>query len=524
MKQPSQPLWTAFRMFRFLFFLFIASLVLCQAAASAPSITLSKTSGPPTSRIIVSGVGFGPNVGVDIFFDTKDKALVVTNGKGEFHDTGIYAPRGARPGEHWVTALERNNDKGAQRPFLVRTNWSQFHFAPSRDGVNRYENVLNPHTVRSMSLKWSYSTSDSYVWGSPTVVDGVAYVATWPVLYALGADSGDLRWSVNFCCPELASSDPTVADGMLYIGSFDTGLHALDAKTGAALWNYPGLARVFSAPVVANGMVFFDDAEDDNGDGVYALDAKTGKLLWFSPTSSSFSSPAVADGVVYVGADDNNVYALDAFTGVELWRYTTDWVVRSSPAIANGVVYVGSWDRNVYAINATTGTKLWNYATGDVVESSPAVADGVVYVGSDDHNVYALDAFTGAKLWSYTAGDAIGSSPAVANGVVYVGSRDGNVYALKAATGVRLWSYTTGYAVGSSPAVANGVVLVGSYGGGKIYSFGRTHSALAKPGLAKRGAVSNHPDPKTLRPDLNLGVSVPGAREQQSLRGEMGKD
>ena len=63
--------------------------------------------GPPTSRILVSGSGFEPNVGVDIFFfDTKDKTLIVTNGKGEFHDARIYAPGSAHPGEHWVTALE----------------------------------------------------------------------------------------------------------------------------------------------------------------------------------------------------------------------------------------------------------------------------------------------------------------------------------------------------------------------------------------------------------------------------------
>ena len=89
----------------FFAFLFLACLVLCGIASAAPSITLSKKSGPPTSKILVSGRGFEPNVGVDIFFDIKDKALVVTNGKGEFHDAGIYAPRSAGPGEHWVTAL-----------------------------------------------------------------------------------------------------------------------------------------------------------------------------------------------------------------------------------------------------------------------------------------------------------------------------------------------------------------------------------------------------------------------------------
>jgi hypothetical protein len=68
---------------------------------------------------------------VDIFFDTKDKALVVTNGKGEFHDAGIYAPRSARPGKHWVTALERNNDKGAQQVFWFKRTGASFDSAPS---------------------------------------------------------------------------------------------------------------------------------------------------------------------------------------------------------------------------------------------------------------------------------------------------------------------------------------------------------------------------------------------------------
>jgi PGF-CTERM protein len=64
--------------------------------------------------------------------------------------------------------------------------------------------------------------------------------------------------------------------------------------------------------------------------------------------------------------------------------------VASSPAVANGVVYVGSDDNNLYALNATTGAKLWSYTTGGYVDSSPAVVKGVVYVGSDDGNVYAI--------------------------------------------------------------------------------------------------------------------------------------
>ncbi len=67
------------------------------------------------------------------------------------------------------------------------------------------------------------------------------------------------------------------------------------------------------------------------------------------PVGLSVSSPAVANGVVYVGSSDYNLYALDASTGAFLWKYAAENVIRSSPAVANGMVYVASDDGNVYA-------------------------------------------------------------------------------------------------------------------------------------------------------------------------------
>jgi eukaryotic-like serine/threonine-protein kinase len=46
---------------------------------------------------------------------------------------------------------------------------------------------------------------------------------------------------------------------------------------------------------------------------------------------------------------DKNVYALDAKTGAKLWSYTPGGEVYTSPSVANGVVYLGSDDGNVYA-------------------------------------------------------------------------------------------------------------------------------------------------------------------------------
>ena len=116
-------------------------------------------------------------------------------------------------------------------------------------------------------------------------------------------------------------------------------------------------------------------------------------------------------------------------TNNTIWTYTTGSIVLSSPAVADGKVYIGSDDLKVYCLNASTGTHIWNYTTGSPVSSSPAVADGKVYVGSDDNKTYCLNASTGAYIWSYTTGWNVRSSPAVADGKVYVGSFDGKVYA-----------------------------------------------------------------------------------------------
>ncbi len=49
-----------------------------------------------------------------------------------------------------------------------------------------------------------------------------------------------------------------------------------------------------------------------------------------------------------------NLYALNASTGALLWKYTTGSLVQSSPAVVNGMVYIGSIDGNLYAFGLPT--------------------------------------------------------------------------------------------------------------------------------------------------------------------------
>jgi outer membrane protein assembly factor BamB len=152
---------------------------------------------------------------------------------------------------------------------------------------------------------------------------------------------------------------------------------------------------------------------------------------------------------------DENVLSASAVPRLAMaWRFSTGNEVLSSPAVVNGVAYLGSLNSAVYALNAATGTRRWVFHTHSGVGSSPAVVGGVVYV-SDGSRLYALSAATGARR---PAGGHPLSSPAVLKQTVYTVTGNGTVYALKAATGARLWhALLPGYAE-SSPAVAGGVV------------------------------------------------------------------
>jgi outer membrane protein assembly factor BamB len=446
-----------------------------------PAIAVSPATGPPGSAVQVSGAGFGPSEGVDVYFDTTDLALAQTGATGSFGPVSITVPGPAVPGAHTVSAEGRQTGGFAQAGFTVNTNWTQFRSSAKHRGANAFENVLSPANVSGIDQDWAFTTGGT-VASSPAVVNGVVYIGSDDTnLYALNASTGAQLWSFPTGGNVFS---PAVANGVVYaVGNGN--VYALNAATGAQQWTQTIGADSESPPTVANGTVYVG-----LGAGVYAFNAATGAQDWTFTTGEVVDgAPAVANGVVYVGSVDGNLYALNASTGAKLWSFSGS-EVETAPAVADGVVYAAADNGNIYALNATTGSQLWSFSTGSSVFSSPAVTNGVVYVGSNNGNVYALDAASGTQLWSFATGSSVSSSPAVANGVVYVGSDDDNVYALNAATGARLWSFTTGGAVGSSPTVVNGEVYVGS-NDGNLYAFDLAGGQQA-PARPRRGSL--HPD------------------------------
>jgi outer membrane protein assembly factor BamB len=275
-------------------------------------------------------------------------------------------------------------------------------------------------------------------------------------------------------------SSPAVSGGVVYFGSDDHNLYAVDVASAQARWTFATGAIVRSRPAVVEGVVYFTN----DANILYAVDAESGAELWRfdmgkpymerKPVTEGWdymqSSPAVADGVVYTGSANPYFYAVDAATGREIWRFKAGWMyTRSSPAVADGLVYFGDWNGRIYALEAATGEKRWHYDTHGAIVPSPTVADGVVYIGSKFPCMYAFDAQTGELKWCFSYPHSIPwveSSAAVSDDTVFVGSSDWfRLNALDRDTGELKWYFTTKGDPWSSPAVSEGVVYIGATGG-----------------------------------------------------------
>nr|WP_280140973.1 PKD domain-containing protein [Haloferax larsenii] len=269
-------------------------------------------------------------------------------------------------------------------------------------------------------------------------------------------------WNITDGTPMVMQ--PTIVGDTLYFAFHDGGkLYAVDPVTGAEKWNAtPGgsSGSTWTTPAYANGVLFLGT----NDYKLHAINATDGTELWnYSTQTNVRSAPAVVDGVVYFGSNDGNMTALNATTGEELWYHTLSQpvLVESNPAVVDGVVYFGADDDNVTALNATTGQKIWNYTAVDEIQSDATVANNTVFIGGDSSGVF------------YTMTGDVDGSPVYADGTLYAGSRGGDLVALDAVDGSKLWN-VSGDDFRGAPVVAGDVLYISDFGNGTVHAFNAT--------------------------------------------------
>jgi len=342
----------------------------------------------------------------------------------------------------------------------------------------------------------------------------------------MDAFTGEVIWKIP-----LSVAHPMVAYGNLYLiisgrvycigdstqawGNFHNG-----ADQGVAygqsgptslktpLWTYTTGGPVTGSCVADNGMVYFGSFDGH----VYAINAQSGIQVWnFSVGTNPLynrlvqirSTPATSGGKVFIGPDDGYVYALNANTGALLWKTpanmrtdpagldvvaASEWQMRSSPIVVGNRLYVGSLDSYTYCLDTTSGSVVWKTPTNGnfswPVLGTPLVVNNTVYIestfapgtaqgvpsSSPDYIVtplYSLNAATGAVNWIQTfphsgfgAPVNFDGTPAIAsNNTLIVPYSTNRIALINATTGARLVNMSIPTPAGSTSSLTGGSMI-----------------------------------------------------------------
>ena len=272
---------------------------------------------------------------------------------------------------HTVFAQQSHFLTQTQRPLASdSSDWTMFDLHNSRFNVQ--EHTLNTKNVSRLSLAWS--TSLTSISSGPTIEMVVAH----GVVYT-------------------AASLPSGHNALIVVSE----------QTGSVLWQQTLPAR--DGPIgghyylcSTDGLVYINDAGS-----LEAYTATAGTLQWQRAIAPEYGIN-VEHGVLYVESSlgypqgQSSVYALNAHTGKTIWNVVlTQNLYSSSPAFANGILYVGSVEGILLALNASNGQTLWtaSLGTNNAIITAPVVDHGMVFVEGDSTGLYAFNATTGKERW-----------------------------------------------------------------------------------------------------------------------------
>jgi alpha-tubulin suppressor-like RCC1 family protein/outer membrane protein assembly factor BamB len=260
-------------------------------------------------------------------------------------------------------------------------------------------------------------------------------------LHAFDATTGATAWGPIPLGGLYFWSGLAYGGGRLYAVNYDGVLRAFDPATGAQKWirQLPGQYAFSSEPTYADGIVYVGGA--GSGGTLYAVSAVTGKVLWTRPVvNGDHSSPAVSEEGVFVSYACPNAFAFEPVDGEPLWTYSNGCSGGGgrTPVVADGLVWVRDNAAGL-ALDARTGQLAQVHSS----VTTPAF-DGARGYFREGGSLVAREPRTQFPLWTFVGDGQLSSPPIVVGNHVYVGSVSGMLYAVDAVTGVSSWSANVG--------------------------------------------------------------------------------
>jgi outer membrane protein assembly factor BamB len=304
--------------------------------------------------------------------------------------------------------------------------------------------------------------------------------------------------------PARGWSGTAVGDGILYAGSVDGRVMAINSSSQSLQWFYTitvsssGMScgqtsastTIYATPIVDGDLVYIGSYSGK----VLALNTlarsqdlpfpqkRYGEWEWDCPKTDAGSNAIVADlamseNALYVNSSNGRVYSLDKEFGDLNWEsIVLGEKLWTSPVIQGDTLYVSTFDGYIYALPTETTSSAkdiepsWVFKADEGFVSSPVLYKDTIFAGSFAHSLYAVKIGGDKPLWKFSGGNWFWAAPLVSEGVVYAGCLDGRIYAINAETGEELWEFNAGNPIVSSPVLMDNLLIVADESG-TVYVF-----------------------------------------------------
>lgn len=426
------------------------------AVPTSPSISsFGPVSGPIGATVVIKGAGLAGTTGVS-FNGTAATSFTSTSTQ-----VAATVPAGTTSGP--ITVTTPGGTAATATSFTVTSTVGDlavtYQIGVDHSGVQA-DTALTP----PFAQRWTVNLGNPVSY--PLIAAGKVFVTTaqgppgvyGTYLYALDQATGAIAWQKTIA-GTYSFSAAAYDNGQVFVVDYDGLLQAFDAATGALAWSVqlPVQWAFTSPPTAANGVVYVGGA--GSGGTLYAVDEVNGGIIaTASVENGDHSSPAFADGSVFVSYACNQAYGFGQSTLSLLWHYTTGCEGGGGKTVvyAGGRVYTRDFNGNL-VIDASTGTLLGSWAPASVTALAPAVDGTSLYwTNPGTHTLTAPN-------WTFAADPQLDTAPILlstpSGKYVVVGSASGALYALDAATGSTVWQTTV--APISQPDEQNAMQLTG---------------------------------------------------------------
>jgi len=280
----------------------------------------------------------------------------------------------------------------------------------------------------------------------PAYVSGILYAADYKgLLTAINAESGAQLWEIKTKLP--FSGGPGVSDELLLMGTQDGDVFAFDPSTGTQLWSAAVTSEVLAAPSEADGVVVVRSIDGR----IFGLDADTGQRLWVYDHSVPLltlrgnAPPLLRAGVAFIGYDGGQVVALRVNDGTLMWEQTlvtTEGVteldrlsdIDGQLAFIASDLLVSSYKNRLASLAADSGRLLW---FKEISSATGVAVDRINLTLTDkEGSVWMLDRRNGAETWKNDQLANRGlTRPVFFGGFVVVGDQDGYLHWINVSDG-----------------------------------------------------------------------------------------